>query len=139
MFSKDSFEQIQSPSKQFDSQKLIENKNLDGLNINFDSEQSKKELNVVGEEAGVLENGASGGVMGDSTTEKVENVSQNIKQGSSFVQEQNHLDQGSSLAVHSVEKQVSVNELANIKEDDGAKGITKSAGSFEAKKNNDIT
>ena len=76
---------MQSPSKQFDSQKLIENKNLEGLNINFDSEQSKQELNVVGEEAEDLAQGASGGVMGDSTTEKVENMSQNIKQGSSFV------------------------------------------------------
>lgn len=32
-----------SPSK-FDSQKVIENKNLDGLKINFDSEESKNDI-----------------------------------------------------------------------------------------------
>jgi len=143
VFSKDSFEYMPSkasPSK-FDSQKIIENKNLDGLKINFDSEASKKELAFPNEAplvANLQAEDGSGTGLGDSATVQVEQLSQNIQHRSSFMHQQNHLDQGSSLAAHSVSKQVSINELANIRDTENAKIITKSAGSFETKKNNEI-
>lgn len=99
----------------------VEMNQIDSSKIDYDqSKMDDLEVPTPDVERVEASEGREGSGNACSATVQGEQLSANIKHRGSFMQDQNHLE-GSSIAAHSVSKQVSINDLINLREDENIK------------------